>query len=242
MVFVAPNIFANEQNRSKRCRCSTNFTLGPGVICIYIESIRFWFIIVAVLGWGRGTGGGWQAFCHLLWGPCPWTSLGEGKQAIITVPGLKRRCSLPSYNVLNQGRRKWNSGGHRARLCSRARGDFQEGKKGRRKRKITENEINLSAQHWSCGDYSLSLTLINPHVPVFALSVCSGRANYIQAEWEEMHCRWSHGKWLFCPVMEIWIIIECLYSDVCTWYESQWVFCQRTDELCCFHFSLSTCI
>lgn len=66
VVFVTLNIFANEQNRGKRRRCSANFTLGPSVICIYIESIRFWFIIVTILGWGRGAGGGWQAFCHLL--------------------------------------------------------------------------------------------------------------------------------------------------------------------------------
>lgn len=66
VVFVTLNIFANEQNRGKRRRCSANFTLGPAVICIYIESIRFWFIIVTIRGWGRGGGGGWQAFCHLL--------------------------------------------------------------------------------------------------------------------------------------------------------------------------------
>lgn len=66
VVFVTLNIFANEQNRGKRRRCSANFTLGPSVICIYIESIRFWFIIVTIRGWGRGGGGGWQAFCHLL--------------------------------------------------------------------------------------------------------------------------------------------------------------------------------
>lgn len=58
VVFVTLNIFANEQNRGKRRRCSANFTLGPSVICIYIESIRFWFIIVTILGWGRG---GWGA-------------------------------------------------------------------------------------------------------------------------------------------------------------------------------------
>lgn len=147
MVFVAPNIFANEQNRGKRRRCSTNFTLGPGVICIYIESIRFWFIIVAILGWGRGTRGGWQAFCHLLWGPCPWTSLGEEKQAIITAPGLKRHRSLPSHNVLNQERKKWNSGGHGARLCSGAPGDFQEGRRKKKNEKEKSQKMKLIYQH-----------------------------------------------------------------------------------------------
>ena len=66
MVFVTRNIFlffplfffANEQNRDGRRGCFTNFTLGPAVICIYIESIRFWFIIVTNLGWGQGTRGG----------------------------------------------------------------------------------------------------------------------------------------------------------------------------------------
>lgn len=73
MVFVTLNIFANEQNRGEQRRRSVNFTLGPGGICIYIESIRFWFIIVTV---PRRAGGGerggergrlaGRAFCHLL--------------------------------------------------------------------------------------------------------------------------------------------------------------------------------
>lgn len=68
VVFVTLNIFANEQNRGEQSSIAAfaNFTLGPVVICIYIESIRFWFIIVAILGWGWGGGSGWQAFCHLL--------------------------------------------------------------------------------------------------------------------------------------------------------------------------------
>lgn len=57
VVFVTLNIFANEQNRGKRRRCSANFTLGPSVICIYIESIRFWFIIVTIRGVGEGRRG-----------------------------------------------------------------------------------------------------------------------------------------------------------------------------------------
>lgn len=234
MVFVTLNIFANEQNRGKRRCCSANFTLGPGVICIYIESIRFWFIIVTILGGGGelGAAGRHSVTCYeALVHEHPW----ETKASDNYGAGTKLALLSPFTHCFKPEDKKWNAGGCRARLCFAALWGFQETPK------ITENEINLSAQHWSCGDYSLSLTLINPHVPVFALSQCAG-ANYIQAESEEMHCRWSHDKWLFCPVMEIWIIIECLYSDVRTWYDSQWIFCQRTDELCCFYFKLPSCI
>lgn len=79
MVFVAPNIFANEQNRSKRRRCSTNFTLGPGVICIYIESIRFWFIIVAVLGVGAGNWGRLAGILSPVMRPLSMNIPGRGK-------------------------------------------------------------------------------------------------------------------------------------------------------------------
>lgn len=162
---------------------------------------------------------------------------GRRKQAIITVLGLNRCCSLPFTHCF----RTW---GGKSKTKTAAGHVFVSGlpqifQDSNKKKKIRENEINLSAQHWSCGDYSWSPTLINPHVPLFALSQYA-RANYIQADSEAMHCRWSHDKWLYCPVMEIWIIIECLYSDVCTWYDSQWVFCQRTDELCCFYFNLPT--
>lgn len=99
--------------------------------------------------------------------------------------------------------------------------------------------IILSPPPWSCGDYGVMLTLINPHAPLFALPRRVG-ANCIQAESGEMHCRWSHDKWFYCPVMEIWIIIECLYSDACACYDSLGAFCQRTDELCCFYLNLPT--
>ena len=36
--------------------------------------------------------------------------------------------------------------------------------------KFTENEMNLSAQHGFSCDYSWSLAVTNPHVPLFALS------------------------------------------------------------------------
>lgn len=114
------------------------------------------------------------------------------KRAIITVLGLNWCCSRPSHIVLNLKRKSKTktAAGHIV---------VSELEKAT---KFAENEINLSAQDRSCSDYSLSLTLINPLVPLFALSLCRG-ANCIQAESEEMLCRWSHDKWLYCPVMEI---------------------------------------
>lgn len=169
MVFVTLNIFANEQNRGKQRCCSVNFTLGPSNICIYIESIRFWFIIVTNLGWGQGAGGGWQAFCHLLWGPCPWASLRE-ETGDNYGAGTKLLLLSPVTHCFKSEEKKSDKDGHRALLCLSPLRDFQV-------------LMNLSAQHWSCGDYCWSLALINQHVPLIALAVTE-LTNRIQAESE----------------------------------------------------------
>lgn len=209
MVFVTLNIFANEQNRGKQRCCSVNFTLGPSNICIYIESIRFWFIIVTNLGWGQGAGGGWQAFCHLLWGPCPWASLRE-ETGDNYGAGTKLLLLSPVTHCFKSEEKKSDKDGHRALLCLSPLRDFQV-------------LMNLSAQHWSI----LWWLLLEPGTNKSACSThctCSDWADKpYSSRIREIHCRWSHDKWLYCPVMEIWIIIECLHSNVCTWYDSPWV-------------------
>lgn len=105
MVFVTLNIFANEQNRGKRRRCSANFTLGPSVICIYIESIRFWFIIVTILGWGRGAGGRLAGFLSPVMRPLSVNIPERRKRAIITALGLNWCCSLLSHVALKLKRK-----------------------------------------------------------------------------------------------------------------------------------------
>lgn len=105
MVFVTRNIFANEQNRGKRRCCSANFTLGPTIICIYIESIRFWFIIVTILGVGAGNWGRLAGVLSPVMRPLSTNIPRRRKQVIITVLGLNWCCSCPSHIVLNPERR-----------------------------------------------------------------------------------------------------------------------------------------
>lgn len=218
MVFVTLNIFCKWAKQRQAALLLRELHLGTKHhLHIYWEH-TFLVYNSHHSGVGAGNWGRLAGILSPVMRPLSMNIPGRRKQAIITVLGLNWCCSLPSHMVLNLKRKSKTKTAAGHCFVSWAPWDFHEATK------FTENEINLLAQHWSCGDYSLSLTLINAHVPLFALSQCA-RANYIQAESVEMHCRWSHDKWLYCPVMEIWIIIECLYSDVCTWYDSQWVFC-----------------
>lgn len=134
MVFVTLNIFANEQNRSKRRCCSANFTLGPSIICIYIESIRFWFIIVTIPGWGRGNWGRLAGILSPVMRPLSMNIPGRRKQAIITVLGLNWCCSLPSHIVLNLRRKSKTTAAAGHVFVSKLPEIFQEATK------FTENE------------------------------------------------------------------------------------------------------
>lgn len=138
MVFVTLNIFANEQNRGKRRCCSANFTLGPSVICIYIESIRFWFIIVTILGVGVGNWGRLAGFLSPVMRPLSMNIPGRRKQAIIKVLGLNWCCSLPFARCLkSEGRKSKTKTAAGHVFVSGAPGDFQEATK------FTENAMNL---------------------------------------------------------------------------------------------------
>lgn len=209
VVFVTLNIFANEQNRGKRRRCSTNFTLGPGVICIYIESIRFWFIIVTIRGRGRGAGGA------------------AGRLSVTCYEALVREHPRETKAGDNYG------AGTKLVLLSPFTRRFKAEEKVKQRR-MPGTPLFPSSWRFSGGKHSEKMKSIYghgagpavmaapaPRVPVFALSRRAG-ANYIQ----DMRRRWSHdrGGFLFLffgPVMEIWIIIECgLRSDVCTCYDS----------------------
>lgn len=142
MVFVTLNIFANEQNRGKRRCCSGNFTLGPSVICIYIESIRFWFIIVTILGVGAGNRGRLAGILSPVMRPLSMNIPGRRKQPIIMVLELNWCCSLPSHILLNLKRKK----SKQRRFC------FPE---------IFKR---------SADDYRFRPARLNPHLPLAALS------------------------------------------------------------------------
>lgn len=71
---------------------------------------------------------------------------GRGKAGDNYGAGTKA-APLPSHNVLNQERKKWNSGGHGARLCSGAPGDFQEGRQKKKNEKEKSQKMKLIYQH-----------------------------------------------------------------------------------------------
>lgn len=141
MVFVTLNIFANEQNRGKRRRCSANFTLGPGVICIYIESIRFWFIIVTILGVGEGRWGRLAGILSPVMRPLSANIPERRKQGDNYGAGTKLVLLSPFTRRFKSRRESKNKDGRRGtRLCFRAAGDFF------RRQTLRENEINLRAR------------------------------------------------------------------------------------------------
>lgn len=232
MVFVTLNIFANEQNRGERRCCFANFTLGPSVICIYIESIRFWFIIVAILRVGAGRQGWLAGVLSPVMRPLSTNIPERRRQAIIMVLGLNWCCSFPAHSFkaeqITPG--KTNTPVQDSTWALFVSLHTKVFRMGEHLQKIQFMPGCSTLRQ--CCEKGFKVDIHTSTIPSYKRKdrLNSGK---IRGDALQM-VTW---QWLCCPVMEIWIIIEWLQLCVWAWCDSYWVYCKRTEELCCFYCS-----